>query len=140
MFIESFNSTGKDANTTDEHGMTALLYATKKGKMRVAQYLISQKMANVNAADKLGWTPMHYLSLSYKPKEKQENSRRIGTAKMLLRHGYNLNAKAEGTTAFYLSCILGDIEFVKLFLQHSADPNEIATGKLPCAPTKPHYA
>ena len=76
--------------------MTPLMWAIKNYKIDIAKYLIKAG-ADVNAKDKKGNTPLHYVSIDYDRYNKQ-----IGLAEALIEAGANVNAKdVKGNTPLH---------------------------------------
>jgi len=134
---------GADANQTTEYGWTPLLTATNNRHYRLAEYLIEHG-ADVNKANKGAWTPL-YLATDNRnieggdfpvPKPDLDHLEYI---KFLLAHGANPNLRAKdntltrtiftmqwffeaGATAFVRAAQSGDLELLKVLLEHGADP------------------
>jgi hypothetical protein len=126
---------------TDAEGMTPLLYACKNGQMRLAKYLLKERQPSAKAKNAHGWTGLHFLASSAasslhqgsrgkgssnrekKAKERTNSQDRLEVAELLLANGCDVNAKAGGVSAFYVACMEGDRELVKLCIDHGAQVN-----------------
>jgi len=143
------SSPGDSVDKADAQGMTPLLYACKNGQMRLAKYLLKEHLPSVRVSDAQGWTCMHFLAgagtsselgrksalnLS-KAKERFSNQNRLDVADMVLAQGGDVNAKANGVSAFYVACMEGDLELVKLCLDHNAHVDAIGEAEDEPQPT-----
>src|SRR5436190_1832515 len=134
---------GADVNQTTEYGWTPLLTATNNRHYKLAEYLIEHG-ADVNKANKGAWTPL-YLATDNRnieggdfpvPKPDLDHLEYI---KFLLAHGANPNLRAKdntltrtiftmqwffeaGATPFVRAAQSGDLELLKVLLEHGADP------------------
>lgn len=151
--VQLLLSSGAQLEKADADGVTPLLMAILNGHIAVAQYLID-KDANVNVMDWYGETPL-WAAVDIRdldiPGPHQGNGVDREAAfeliRTLLAHGADPNARTKeyppqrrwitrlgslswvdftGQTPFLRAALAGDIEVMKLLLEHHADPN-IAT-------------
>ncbi len=135
-----------DLNKTSGDGSSAMLVAIQNGHYDVANYLV-EKGADVNLANEKGWNPL-YLTVKHRnietgtiPVPNQDQA--LDFIKVLLAHNVNVNARVNanteirngqratwlaeaGATPFLRAALCGDIEVMKMLVEHGADPN-IAT-------------
>ncbi|MHB0999150.1 MAG: ankyrin repeat domain-containing protein [Armatimonadota bacterium] len=106
---------GIDANTRDQYGRSALIYAVVDGNTEVVKILIENK-ADINMRDNEGWTALHAAAEEY----------RVEIAKILLNNGAEVDAQdSYGNTPLFRAIINSRErgELIKLLLQHGADKN-----------------
>lgn len=138
---------GADINQTTGYGWSPLLVATQNRYYKLGQYLLDHG-ADVNLPNKGGWNPL-YLATDNRNIENGDYPVRKGDMdhldyiKILLAKGANVNARIKdstqtrtvftnqwldenGATAFFRASQSGDLELMKLLLEHGADP-KIAT-------------
>ncbi|KAI5516080.1 spectrin binding [Trichomonas vaginalis G3] len=97
----------------DNCGLTALHYAVREDKPKVAEFLLRYG-ADANERDFDGNAPIHYAAM--------KNS--VESIKVLVEKNANLNAKnAQGKTALHFAAELGHLEVVNELLAKGADPN-----------------
>jgi ankyrin repeat protein len=118
---------GRDVNTAQGDGMTALHWAAMHGDKDLATLLLYAG-ANVRATTRLGgYTPLHLAS--------QAGSAGVaGVIDALAAAGANVDAPdATGVTPLMLAAASGNTDAVAALLGHSADPNakESAHGETP---------
>jgi cytohesin len=134
---------GANVNQVTRYGWSALLAATQNRNYQLGKFLIEHG-ADVNLANKGGWTPL-YLATDNRNLEGGDYPTRtpdmdhLEYIKLLLDAGANVNAQVtestetrtvftnqwldeEGATAFLRASQSGDIELMKLLLEHGADP------------------
>ena len=139
---------GAHKNAVDPDGISSTLLATINGHYDVAGYLVD-KGADVNLADRTGRTAL-YSAVDFHtppqsnrpaPKELDSSLPSFELIKDLIAHGANVNAQLKtqqpyrtkldrgddtmlttGTTPLLRAAKAGDVEVVKLLLEHGADP------------------
>jgi hypothetical protein len=95
--------------------MTPLMSAIKNYKIDIAKYLIKAG-ADVNAKDKKGNTPLHYVSIDYDRYNKQ-----IGLAEALIEAGADVNAKdKKGNTPLHY---VKNKELAEILIEAGANVN-----------------
>jgi ankyrin repeat protein len=135
---------GADVNQLTRYGWSPLLAATQNRNYRMGAFLI-ERGADVNLANKGGWTPL-YLATDNRNLEGGDYPTRapdmdhLEFIKLLLAAGANVNAQLiestetrtvftnqwldeEGATAFLRASQSGDVELMRLLLEHGADPH-----------------
>ena len=138
---------GADINQVSGYGWSPLLVATQNRFYLLGKYLL-ERGANVNLANKGGWTPL-YLATDNRNIEGGDYPVRptdmddLEYIKLLLAKGVDVNARMidssetrtvftnqwldeRGATAFLRASQSGDLQVMKLLLEHGADP-KIAT-------------
>jgi uncharacterized protein len=134
---------GADVNQTTRYGWSPLLAATQNQNYQMAKFLI-ENGADVNIANKGGWTPL-YLATDNRNIEGGDYPTRtpdmdtLEYITLLLEKGADPNARMiessetrtvftnqwldeKGATAFLRASQSGDVELMKLLLEHGADP------------------
>ena len=134
---------GADINQVTGYGWSPLLVATQNRFYQLGKYLM-EKGANVNLANKGGWTPL-YLATDNRNIEGGDYPVRptdlddLEYIKLLLANGADVNARMidssetrtvftnqwldeRGATAFLRASQSGDLQLMKLLLEHGADP------------------
>jgi ankyrin repeat protein len=132
-----------DVNQVTQYGWTPLLTATQNRYYKLASFLLD-KGANPNIANKGGWTPLYIASDNRNIENGDYPTRKpdmdhLEFIKILLARGANVNARMkestetrtifthqwlyeEGATAFLRAAQSGDIQLMRLLLDHGADP------------------
>ena len=82
-----------------------------------------KRVANINARDEDGCTPLHYAS----------SDRSLAVARLLLERGANIDARAnDGSTPLHRASSRGYLEVVRLLLDHGANINaQVEDGRTP---------
>lgn len=137
---------GFDLNTRDERGNSALLLAIREGSLKVANFLVSQPIVEVEArnangesplmmaaikgqlplarrlidrkaeVNKPGWTPLHYAASNAEPVGRD-------LVRLLLDHHAYIDAESPNkTTPLMMAAQYGSAEVVRLLLEEGADP------------------
>ena len=135
---------GADVNQVTRYGWSALLAATQNRNYQIGKFLIEHG-ADVNIANKGGWTPL-YLATDNRNLEGGDYPTRtpdmdhLAYIRLLLDAGADPNARMiestetrtvftnqwldeEGATAFLRASQSGDVELMRLLLEHGADPH-----------------
>jgi ankyrin repeat protein len=134
---------GAGVNQVTRYGWSPLLAATQNRNYQLGKFLI-ERGADVNLANKGGWTPL-YIATDNRNLEGGDYPTRapdmdhLQFIKLLLDAGANVNAQMtestetrtvftnqwldeEGATAFLRASQSGDVELMRLLLEHGADP------------------
>ncbi|MBM3771369.1 MAG: hypothetical protein FJW27_08800 [Acidimicrobiia bacterium] len=141
QLFQVFN-TGNRANGRTGPGTTALIMATLNGHFELAAELLDKGADPNNAGP--GWTALHQVAWTRRPPIQHGLPPPVQTgkidsltlAKKLLAHGANPNARMTrepadgarnvlnriGSTPFLQAAKLADIPYMKLLLEHKADP------------------
>jgi ankyrin repeat protein len=135
---------GADVNQLTRYGWSPLLAATQNRNYEMGKFLI-ENGADVNLANKGGWTPL-YLATDNRNLEGGDyptptpDLDQLEYIKLLLDAGADPNAQLiestetrtvftnqwldeEGATAFLRASQSGDVELMRLLLEHGADPH-----------------
>jgi uncharacterized protein len=135
---------GADVNQVTRYGWSPLLAATQNRNYLLAKFLI-ERGADVNLANKGGWTPL-YLATDNRNIEGGDyptpspDMDHLEFIELLLEAGADPNARLiestetrtvftnqwldeEGATAFLRASQSGDVELMRLLLEHGADPH-----------------
>ncbi|RZC73160.1 hypothetical protein C5167_048642 [Papaver somniferum] len=102
-----------DVDVKDDAGVTPLSYGAVKGHLNTVEYLLEQgaNPDGSNDPDSTTNTPLHFAVLG--------GDREIQT--MLLSKGVRINVATKSGTALSYAAILGQIDAVKVLLDHHAD-------------------
>ncbi|KAL3310261.1 hypothetical protein Ciccas_011177 [Cichlidogyrus casuarinus] len=73
----------EDVSEPNDEGITALHNAVCAGRLEIAEFLVKEVKADVNAGDTDGWTPLHCAA----------SCANLPLAKLLVEHGAALNAR-----------------------------------------------
>lgn len=108
---------GAKPEVPDETMFTCLHYAAFSNNIELCKVLLSYDSVNVNAEDNAGETPLHWV---FKwPNAPPE------LVKLLLNKGADVNAQDNDSQApLYEACLVGNLEGVRLLLEHGADVND----------------
>jgi ankyrin repeat protein len=141
--VKTLLAAGADVNQTTGYGWSPLLVATQNRYYQLAAYLLDHG-ANVNLANTGGWTPL-YLATDNRNIEngdypvRRPDMDHLEFIKLLIDKGADVNHRLKdstetrtvftnqwldenGATAFLRASQSGDVELMKLLLQHGADP------------------
>ncbi len=135
---------GADVNQSSRYGWSALLAATQNQNYQLAKYLI-ERGADVNLANKGAWTPLYLATDNRNIEGGDYPTRRpdmdtLEFITLLLDSGADVNARMvessetrtvftnqwldeSGATAFLRASQSGDIDLMRLLLEHGADPH-----------------
>lgn len=109
---------GNRLNVQDEKGLTALHYATARGKEKVIALLLKHQ-ARCDLLDHRGRTPGHYAAISGVHFSDKEQS--LSCMIQLVNAGVKINAKDHsGNTALHLAAGKGEMEMVKKLIELGA--------------------
>jgi ankyrin repeat protein len=134
---------GADVNQVAGYGWSALLAATQNRNYQMAAYLI-ENGADVNLANTGGWTPL-YLATDNRNIEdgdyptREPDMDHMEYIRLLLDSGADVNARMidstetrtvftnqwldeEGATAFFRASQSGDVDLMRILIEHGADP------------------
>lgn len=135
---------GADVNQTSRYGWSPLLAATQNRNYQMGKFLI-ENGADVNLVNKGGWSPL-YLATDNRNLEggdyptREPDMDHLEFIKLLLEKGANVNHRItestetrtvftnqwldeNGATAFLRASQSGDLELMKLLIEHGADPH-----------------
>lgn len=112
--VEVLVAKGADVNVRDQKKRTPLIFAASNGHTSIVEFLFS-KGADINARDSGGQTALLYAS------KRSFNE----TAAFLLENGaeVNVQSKKRGITPLMLAAGWGNLELVRMLLDHGADAN-----------------
>ena len=111
---------------TDLYHWTPLHAASQYGKIEIVRLLLDRG-ATVNAEGKDGDKPLHCVL--YREHNSQEEGVRV--AQLLLERGADVNTRRnDHLTPLHLATNFGNLEIVRLLLDHSADPEANAEGNM----------
>jgi ankyrin repeat protein len=96
---------GADVRARSKVGETALMDAAARGDLAAAKLLI-ERGADVNAVDHRGYTPLIFAA--------HYDGEAVALVRLLLSHGADINASAEGETALSLAARRGETEVTKI--------------------------
>lgn len=140
--VEALVTAKADVNQATGDGSTAMIVAIQNGHYDVARYLLDHG-ADPNLANEKGWNPL-YLAVKHRNIETgtipvPNADQALEFIKLLLDKGANPNLRLKanteirngqratwlaeaGATPFLRAALCGDIEVMRLLLQHGADP------------------
>lgn len=106
-------NSGKDVNSKDIAGQTALMYASETGRLEVVKYLVDNGAdVNVQSGGHGRGTALIYASAA----------NRITVMEYLLEHGADINATTPfNETALFWATAQGHVKAVNLLLNKKAD-------------------
>jgi ankyrin repeat protein len=97
---------------TDAQGRTALALASQGGHLRVASWLLTERLCDVNAHDKFHATPLLYAVVQGS----------LPMVKLLVLHGANVNAAdVKGYTALHYAITKGRVALFRWLCEVGAD-------------------
>ena len=112
--VEILVAKGAAVNLQDKKKRTPLILAASSGHTPVVEFLFI-KGAEINARDSDGQTALMYAC------KRSFNE----TAAFLLKNGaeVNVQSKKKGITALMLPAVSGNVDLVRMLLEHGADAN-----------------
>ena len=117
---------GAEVDARNKDHWTPLHIACQNGKLEIVHLLLDNG-AEVNAETVDGLKPLH--SLSYGEYRSQEDGVRV--AQLLLERGADVNTRRnDHRTPLHVASYYGNIEIVRLLLDHGADPEANAEGNM----------
>ena len=104
---------GVSVDSTDDRGLTSLMWASYKGHLTVAKLLV-EKGANMAAVDGDGFTPLRFAVTEGK----------LDVAEFLLSMGSDVNTRdQENVTPLFPAVTQVNINMVRCLVEHGADVN-----------------
>jgi ankyrin repeat protein len=103
---------GVDPNIIDDHGITALIFASQKGHTEIVRLLLENN-ADINITDYFSWTALIYASSG-------GYTEIVG---LLLENGADPNIRKNGQPSLPWASRRGHTDIVRMLLDHGADPN-----------------
>ena len=117
---------GAEVDARNKDHWTPLHIACQNGKLEIVHLLLDNG-AEVNAETVDGLKPLHFLS--YGEYRSQEDGVRV--ARLLLERGADVNTRRnDHRTPLHVASYYGNIEIVRLLLDHGADPEANAEGNM----------
>jgi ankyrin repeat protein len=102
---------GVDVDVRTTGGRTPLLSASASGSVEAGWYLIDHG-ADINARDNDDYTPLYFAFGGH-----------VESVRMLLERGAVMDIQTkQGETQLHRAARLGNVEIVRLYLEHGADP------------------
>ena len=106
---------GADLHVWGYSGISPLHAAAYSGNFEVVRILIEYDLADINATDEGGWTPLLWASGGQHFKDGS-------VVRLLLEYGADKNVQdGDGWTPLHCASFNGALEVVRLLLEHSAD-------------------
>ncbi|KAI3833125.1 hypothetical protein MKX03_019066, partial [Papaver bracteatum] len=104
-----------DIDVKDNHGVTPLSYGAVTGQLNTVEYLLEKGANPYGSIDpnSTANTPLYYAVLG--------GDKKIQT--LLLSKGIRINVATRSGTALSYAAVLGQVDAVKVLLDHHADPN-----------------
>jgi len=111
--VEVLLARGLDPNAHEGQGATPLHLACSRGSNDATVEALLARGADVRAIDAFGATPLHWAAIH----------QRVGAARLLLRSGADVNARAgqQAFTPLHAAAAEADLDFVELLIQRGAD-------------------
>ncbi len=105
---------GADVNLFDRSACSALWHAVDTNNYKITKVILESPNCDVNIQDTFMMSPLHVAATHNNCDMIQD---------LLDRKALVDSRQLQGASPLYLSCAYGDLNSVKLFLQHGADPN-----------------
>ena len=117
--VESVVAKGANVEVTGPKSRTSTIWAAANGHTAIVKFLHGQG-ADIDAKDSGGQTPLMFAV---------KGSHR-DTVEYLLENGADVNARSKkrGFTALITAAAVGDVEVVRLLLEHGADKSVVELG------------
>jgi ankyrin repeat protein len=105
---------GAEVNVSTTDGETPLMFAVDQGPEMVQ--LLLDAGAKIEAEDRAGMTALSHAAW-------RENETSLGSAKLLLANGAEINHLSKAGYPLTLACTSGNTSMVELLMEHGADVN-----------------
>lgn len=108
---------GAKPEVPDEDGWTCLHYCAGNRNLELCRILLGRSTVNINAKDKEGDTPLHWMF--------QSPNASSDLVKLFLDHGADVNEQNKLSQGpLYAASLVGNVPAVRLLLDYNADIND----------------